>query len=389
MAVGSAWAVDVEDYEYARLEQAGLESPPPFVRPIGWIGPGRPFRTGSLPGLRIRRLARVIESAALTQWMPWPDMPTAPRVCELCHPQPPEPMPPCGHRHHLVDSFEPNCSVPFGNLLFVAPTLITHYVDAHAYRPSDEFLAAVDAAPQPGTARFAELVADFQTRAQLDGPLWSPAHRGSNWFERGMCPSCDTWLYWYHPDTVGEAHCGQHLVHRMRNPDYHRTPLEEVVVVLVGATGSGKTTVGRRLAARCGRAFVEADDLHTAASIARMRRGEPLDEADHGQWIAAVSHRLFFGSGLGRGSGVLACSALRAADRAGLVPPPSPVRVVYLRARPDVLAQRVSARGAHGFPVSLLHRQLAELEEPGDALIVDAEQPVDTVVDQIVDALGG
>ena len=114
-----------------------------------------------------------------------------------------------------------------------------------------------------------------------------------------------------------------------------------VALVVMGVAGSGKTTVGTELAARLGYAFYDADDFHSPENVAKMRRGEPLNETDRGPWLdqlrALLTARLSAGESL-----VLACSALRDSYRKRLTPPdPAKVRFIYLRLTPEIAQQRL------------------------------------------------
>lgn len=162
-----------------------------------------------------------------------------------------------------------------------------------------------------------------------------------------------------------------------------------MIVLVTGVSGAGKTTVGSLLATSLSWEFFDADDFHPPANIAKMARGEPLDDADRDGWLellAGVIDRLLLE---GR-SAVLACSALRASYRARLRGShrAEEVRTVYLRADPSVLRERLDARRGHFAKVDLLVSQLATLEEPQDALIVDANEAPATIAKQIRVALG-
>jgi gluconokinase len=141
----------------------------------------------------------------------------------------------------------------------------------------------------------------------------------------------------------------------------------------MGVAGSGKTTVGRALAEKLGYRFVEADELHPAANIEKMRRGIALDDADRWPWLDAVAAQL-------HGDVVVSCSALKQSYRARL----KPTQVVYLKASREALAQRVAHRPGHFFPASLLDSQLATLEEPEGAIVVDPTRPLNEIVDAII-----
>ena len=163
-----------------------------------------------------------------------------------------------------------------------------------------------------------------------------------------------------------------------------------MVVVLMGVSGSGKTTVGRALAARLGWAFEDADDLHPAANVDKMRRGVPLTDADREPWIRAVSGVIHDHVAHGRDA-VIACSALhrlhRDAMRAQL--DDAQLRFVYLDGTYDVIDPRLRARVGHFMPESLLASQLETIEKPDatEALVVDVAPPVPEIVDAIVRGL--
>jgi gluconokinase len=160
----------------------------------------------------------------------------------------------------------------------------------------------------------------------------------------------------------------------------------------MGVSGAGKTTVGLALARRLDVPFHDADDLHDAASVARMRAGHPLTDADRAPWLARLN--ALIAATLARGdSAVLACSALRRRYRDALVPAGAPrgsVVFVYLRVPRAALADRLTTRPGHYMPASLLDSQLETLEEPGPdepALTVNAERPVADVVEDVLEAL--
>lgn len=147
-----------------------------------------------------------------------------------------------------------------------------------------------------------------------------------------------------------------------------------MIVVVMGVSGAGKTVVGRALATALGWRFVEGDDLHPRANVDKMRRGEPLDDADRAPWLRALADTMRALS-----DGVVACSALRESYRQELRVRDD-VRFVWLDVPEPVLAARLAARTGHYMPPSLLPSQLATLERPDDALRVDGTQPVDAIV---------
>jgi gluconokinase len=148
-----------------------------------------------------------------------------------------------------------------------------------------------------------------------------------------------------------------------------------LAVVLMGVSGSGKTTVGRVLASRLGWTFLDADDFHSPESVEKMRRGEALTDADRGPWLHALAAEIR-GRLEGGESVVLACSALKASYRDVLYVD-GRVRFAFLRADPSLLRQRLAGRSGHYFNPGLLKSQLETLEPPEDALVLDASRTPD------------
>jgi gluconokinase len=147
-----------------------------------------------------------------------------------------------------------------------------------------------------------------------------------------------------------------------------------VVVVVMGAAGSGKTTVGRLLADALGVTFADADEFHPAANVAKMATGRPLDDADRAPWLAALADWLRAHREAGEGA-VLACSALKAAYRDRLRQVHPELWLLYLEAGEDLLTRRIAARRDHFMPASMVGSQLRTLEppRPGErGLTVDA-----------------
>lgn len=165
------------------------------------------------------------------------------------------------------------------------------------------------------------------------------------------------------------------------------------VLVVMGVSGSGKSTLGQLLADRLGWDFLEGDDLHPVANVAKMAAGIPLDDADREPWLAAIA--AWIEDYLSRGrSGVVACSALRRSYRDVLrgPEPQSDLWFVELSAPAAVLAARIASRHGHFMPTSLLESQLATLE-PLEAdeqgIIIDATEPTDGQADQVLSAIPG
>jgi gluconokinase len=156
------------------------------------------------------------------------------------------------------------------------------------------------------------------------------------------------------------------------------------VIIVMGVSGAGKTTVGSALAASLGWPFYEGDDFHSAHNIALMASGHPLTDADRAPWLAALQ-TLIKGI-IARGEqGVIACSALRHAYRSELVAAgdAETIRFVHLDVPEDVLRQRLVGRTGHFMTATLLESQLATLEESSTALRVDGTLPVPAIVDEV------
>jgi gluconokinase len=159
------------------------------------------------------------------------------------------------------------------------------------------------------------------------------------------------------------------------------------LVVMMGVSGSGKTTVGAALAQRLRVPFADADDFHPEANIAKMSAGIPLDDGDRAPWLQAIADWLVEHSPTG---GVASCSALKRSYRDVLTRAAPHAVYIHLHGDRDVLAARVAGRPGHFMPAALIDSQFATLEvlqpdEIGAAL--DVAQPVDTLVDESVQIL--
>jgi gluconokinase len=162
-----------------------------------------------------------------------------------------------------------------------------------------------------------------------------------------------------------------------------------MIVILMGVTASGKTTIGRKLAATLGWQYAEGDDYHSEANKQKMHHGIPLTDEDRAPWLATL-HDLLMGwyrSGI---SGVLACSALKQSYRdvlsAGI--PEEALRFVLLEVPRATLEHRLAERRNHYMSPALLDSQIATLEQPKDAIRVRGDLPPDEVVQQIIAAIG-
>src|SRR5262245_56146419 len=157
-------------------------------------------------------------------------------------------------------------------------------------------------------------------------------------------------------------------------------------IVVMGVSGAGKSTIGRALAEHLGRPFLEGDDFHPEANVRKMASGQPLTEADREPWLQRIGEAIAHERAAGR-SPIVACSALSDASRRALRAGDPQLVFVHLTAARSVIEARLRARKGHFMPASLLDSQLQALQEPSDALVVDASEPVPVVVERIVRAL--
>jgi gluconokinase len=137
-----------------------------------------------------------------------------------------------------------------------------------------------------------------------------------------------------------------------------------MVIIIMGVAGSGKTSVGKALSALTGWLFLDADDYHSDANIAKMARGEPLGDADRAPWLARL--QAVITEKIDRGEDtILACSALKQAYRSQLrSPDPQSGWFVYLKVPPELLQERLKQRSNHFMQLKMLDSQLKTLEEP-------------------------
>jgi gluconokinase len=151
-----------------------------------------------------------------------------------------------------------------------------------------------------------------------------------------------------------------------------------MIALVMGTTGAGKTTVGKLLAEKLGWNFLDADDFHPTANIAKMKHGIPLDDADRVPWLAAMHAELARQNATGKNC-VLACSALKDSYRetigGGL-----PIKIVYLKGSYKEMRTHILARHGHFAGEGILAGQFRDLEEPSDAIV----EPVSLAPDQIV-----
>jgi gluconokinase len=156
------------------------------------------------------------------------------------------------------------------------------------------------------------------------------------------------------------------------------------VLVIMGVSGSGKTTIGQALARRLNFEFIEGDEFHSRANREKMHAGIPLTDDDRKPWLEALRSRMV--KMLARkGNAVLTCSALRQSYRDMLAMPG--VKFIYLKVSDAVVRERLAKRRGHFFNPALLESQFRTLEEPRDAIVIDADADDLEVTQQIVRAL--
>lgn len=155
-----------------------------------------------------------------------------------------------------------------------------------------------------------------------------------------------------------------------------------MVVIVMGVTGAGKTTIGRGLAASLGWEFHDGDELHTETSKRKMHSGIALDDSDREPWLSAIRKLIEAMLSEGR-NGVVACSALKQSYRDELVVDPKLVKVVYLKGSAQLIAERLRNRVGHFMNPALLQSQFDTLETPRDAIVVDVAMVPEAIVDEI------
>jgi len=160
-------------------------------------------------------------------------------------------------------------------------------------------------------------------------------------------------------------------------------------LIVMGVSGSGKTTIGERLAARIGWRYEDADTFHPPANVAKMSAGQPLTDDDRWPWLRAIADEIDRASAAGERV-VIGCSALRRVYRDVLVHGRSDVRIIYLQGTQALIANRLGERKGHFMPPGLLASQFKTLEPPTPdehAVTVSIDAPADTIVDDILKQL--
>jgi len=160
-----------------------------------------------------------------------------------------------------------------------------------------------------------------------------------------------------------------------------------MIVVLMGVSGSGKTTVGRTLSDELGWPFYDGDDFHPQANIEKMRRGAPLTDEDRRAWLDTLRDFMRRLADEGQ-SAVVACSALKEAYRRRLKGGCAPIRFIYLKGDYDLIRRRMEDRTGHFMKAGLLESQFETLEEPHDAVSVDIDNDPASIAGAIKQKLG-
>lgn len=157
-----------------------------------------------------------------------------------------------------------------------------------------------------------------------------------------------------------------------------------MIVLLMGPAGSGKTTIGKLLAAQFSWEFADGDDFHPPANVAKMSRGIPLTDEDRLPWLQSIRDAMQQWLAQGRNV-VLACSALKRSyrDLLGIGSNTKNIKLVYLKGSFDLLLERLHSRKGHYMKEQMLASQLADLEEPADAIIIDISKTAEEIVSEI------
>jgi gluconokinase len=161
-------------------------------------------------------------------------------------------------------------------------------------------------------------------------------------------------------------------------------------LVVMGVSGSGKSTIADKLAERLDWTYEDGDRFHPASNVAKMSAGQPLTDEDRWPWLRAIADEIDRVCGAGE-QAVIACSALKRVYRDILVHERNDVRIVYLNGTQQLIADRLSQRKGHFMPPGLLASQFKTLEPPErneNPVIVSIDASVDTIVDDIIRQLG-
>jgi gluconokinase len=160
-------------------------------------------------------------------------------------------------------------------------------------------------------------------------------------------------------------------------------------LIVMGVSGSGKSTIGERLASRIAWGYEDGDRFHPASNVAKMSAGQPLTDDDRWPWLKAIADEIDRVCGTGERA-VIACSALKRAYRDVLVHGRNDVRIVFLEGTQQLIANRLAERKGHFMPPGLLASQFKTLEPPDSSekpVTVSIDAPVEIIVDHIVSQL--
>jgi ribose 5-phosphate isomerase A len=216
------------------------------------------------------------------------------------------------------------------------------------------------------------------------GPIADPAHLEERIGRVVGVVESGLFIGWAGPVFVADASG----VHRLESPYAHRGA--PPVLVVMGVSGAGKSTVAKELAARLGWPFEEGDWLHPEANVAKMHAGIGLTDADRQIWLEAVAAWIDGQRAKAR-PGIITCSALKRSYRNIIIGDRAEVRLVYLRGSRALIAERLAGRHGHFMPASLLQSQIDTLEEPGpdeDPLVIDIGLPASQLAEDIIRLLG-
>ena len=159
-----------------------------------------------------------------------------------------------------------------------------------------------------------------------------------------------------------------------------------IVIVLMGVSGSGKSTVGTALADILGWQFYEGDDFHSESNVKKMAQGTPLTDEDREPWLANL-HDLIAEQIASEKPAIIACSALKQKYRDQLLEDNEGTMIVYLRGDYELIDQRMQKRQKHYMKADMLQSQFDALEEPENAIVVSIEVGIDKIVDEIINTL--
>jgi len=155
-----------------------------------------------------------------------------------------------------------------------------------------------------------------------------------------------------------------------------------MVYIIMGVSGSGKTTIGRLLAQKLGLPFFDGDDFHSSANISKMEKGIPLTDEDREEWLQVLADEIE--QWQAKGGAVLACSALKEKYRAVLQSRENEIEWIFLKGSEQLIKQRIASRKHHFMNAGLLHSQFETLEEPDYAIKVSIEEEPDQIIEKIL-----